>query len=50
MKQNNIFVSASIKQKEYKKLRILAKQERHTISDQLYILVEFYEKLKVVHN
>lgn len=50
MKQNDIFVSASIKQKEYKKLRTLSKQERHTISDQLDIIIESYEKIKGVRN
>ena len=42
----NDFISASIKKKSYKKLSKLSKKERHTISDQLDIITEFYEKSK----
>jgi len=40
------FSNASIKTKIYKKLSKLAKKERHTISDQLDIIIEFYKKSK----
>jgi len=50
MKQTNIFVSASIKKQPYKKLSKLSKKERHTISDQLDIIIESYEKLTGVHD
>ena len=38
------FVSTSIKVKQYKKLRKLSKKEKHTISDQLHIILDFYLK------
>lgn len=46
MTYNNDFTSASIKKKFYKKLSKLAKKERHTISDELDIIIEFYAKSK----
>lgn len=46
MAYKNDFVSSSIKAKTYKKLSKLAKKERHTISDELDIIIEFYEKSK----
>jgi len=46
MTYSNDFVSASIKKKSYKKLSKLSKKERHTISDELEIIIKFYEKSK----
>ena len=50
MIDNNSFTNASIKIKIYKKLSKLSKKERHTISDQLDIIIEFYKKSKEVSN
>lgn len=41
----NGFVSASIKEKQYRKLVKLSKKEKHTISDQLNIVLETYSKI-----
>ena len=46
MTYSNDFRTASIKIKIYKKLSKLAKKERHTISDELDIIIESYEKSK----
>lgn len=40
----NDFVSASIKERQYRKLVKLSKKEKHTISDQLNIVLESYSK------
>ncbi len=48
MTRKNGFVSASIQKKSYRKLSRLSKKERHTISDELDIIIEFYEKSKVL--
>jgi len=41
----NGFVSASIKEKQYRRLVKLSKKEKHTISDQLNIVLEYYSKI-----
>lgn len=44
MKYDNHYVSASIKKNQYLKLVKLAKKEKHTISDQLEIILSFYKR------
>lgn len=44
--ENESFVSASIKYRPYKKLTRLSKNEKHTISDQLSIILKHYSKSK----
>ena len=46
MKDKNCFTNASIKSKIYRKLSKIAKNERHTISDQLDILIVSYENVR----
>lgn len=48
--EKNSFVSVSIKKQPCKKLQKLSKKEKHTLSDQLVIILDFYRNTREVNS